>query len=84
MQTMSTIPGVRRRVAAALAAALLIGGAPMAGSPASLHAQELSGPFHVGFTLFVASLSGLGLTVAYTYLAIQGDVVSHTLQNGVP
>jgi hypothetical protein len=41
-------------------------------------------PFHLGFTPMPPVYSELGFGVTYTYLQRESDLVSHTLQYGVP
>jgi hypothetical protein len=59
-------------------------GAALAVLPAHARAQEAARSFHMGFTPFAPVFSDLGHQVAYGYLAAHADVVSHTLQEGVP
>jgi hypothetical protein len=47
-------------------------------------AQEATRSFYMGFTPFAPVFSDLGRSVAYGYLGAHADIVSHTLQDGVP
>ena len=63
-------------VTALLACAVAIGGAS--------HAAAQPRPFELGFTPLPPVYSTFGQNVVYGYLQQHGDLVSHTLQYGVP
>jgi hypothetical protein len=74
-----------RMVVSRLVIVLAVVAVTSAARPTSSWAQtEATRSFHMGFTPFAPVFTDLGHQVAYGYLAQHADVVSHTLQEGVP
>jgi len=64
--------------------AILFASASCVISVATAAAQPPSRPFHMGTTPLPPVWSSFGQDIAYSYLQVEGDAVSHTLQHGVP
>jgi hypothetical protein len=68
----------------ALSRAVLLASALSVVFAASSTAQPPSRPFRMGTTPLPPVWSSFGQDVAYSYLQVEADAVSHTLQHGVP